>query len=140
MKRVILDTNVLVSALLFKGRLARLVELWKTGAVVPVISKETFTELRQVLHYPKFALNADEIRAIIEDEIIPFFDVVDIKEGVDGVCRDPYDDMFLAAAVNAKAAWIVTGDRDLLDVGRYGDVEIVTAQDFLELHDQSLKH
>jgi uncharacterized protein len=139
-KRVILDTNVLVSALLFKGRLARLVELWKTGAVVPVISKETFTELRQVLHYPKFALNADEIRAIIEDEIIPFFDVVDIKEGVDGVCRDPYDDMFLAAAVNARAAWIVTGDRDLLDVGRYGDVEIVTAQDFLELHDQSLKH
>jgi len=132
LKRVILDTNVLVSALLFKGRLARLVELWKNGAIVPVISMETFTDLRRVLHYPKFALNADEIRAIIEDEILPFFDVVDIKEKVDGVCRDPHDDMFLTAAVNARAAWIVTGDRDLLDVGRYAEVRIVTPQEFLE--------
>ena len=64
MKRVVLDTNVLVSALLFKGRLARLVELWQKGAIVPVISKETFDELRTVLCYPKFALNAEEIRRI----------------------------------------------------------------------------
>ena len=90
-----------------------------------------------MLHYPKFALNADEIRAIIEDEIMPFFDVVDVKERVDGVCRDPYDDMFLAAAVNARAAWIVTGDRDLLAVERYGEVKIVTPQEFLERFDQS---
>jgi uncharacterized protein len=135
-KRVILDTNVLVSALLFKGRLARLVELWKNGAIVPVISMGTFTELRHVLHYPKFALNADEIRAIIEDDILPFFDVVDVKEKVDGVCRDPNDDMFLAAAVNARAPWIVTGGRDLLAVGGYGEVRIVAPQEFLERFDR----
>jgi len=47
--------------------------------------------------------------------------------------------MFLAVAVNARAAWIVTGDRDLLDVGSYGEVRIVTPQEFLERFDQPLK-
>jgi len=131
-KQVILDTNVLVSALLFKGRLTRLVELWQNGLIIPVISRETFTELRQVLHYPKFALTADEIKAIIEDEILPFFDVVDVAENADGVCRDPYDDMFLAVAVSAQASYIVTGDKDLLALERYGAAKIVSPQEFLE--------
>ncbi|WP_041245655.1 putative toxin-antitoxin system toxin component, PIN family [Geotalea uraniireducens] len=132
MKQVILDTNVLVSALLFKGRLTRLVELWQNGLIIPVISRETFTELRQVLHYPKFALTADEIKAIIEDEILPFFDVVDVAENADGVCRDPYDDMFLAVAVSAQASYIVTGDKDLLALESYGAAKIVSPQEFLE--------
>lgn len=130
-KRVVLDTNVLVSALLFKGRLARLVDLWRKGMIVPVISRNTFAELREVLHYPKFALEAEEIRAIIDDEILPYFDVVEVKEEVTGVCRDPYDDQFLTVDVNAGAAWIVTGDRDLLDLGTYRGVRIVAPQEFL---------
>ena len=132
MKRVVLDTNVLVSALLFKGRLARFVDLWKNGEIIPVISRETFAELQVVLHYPKFALAADEIRAIVEDEILPFFEVADVKEEVTGACRDPYDDQFLAAAINAGAAWLVTGDKDLLVLGEYRGVKIVTPQEFLE--------
>ncbi|MBI1919938.1 MAG: putative toxin-antitoxin system toxin component, PIN family [Geobacter sp.] len=132
MKRVILDTNVLVSALLFRGRLARFEELWKNGEIIPVITRETFAELNGVLHYPKFALAADEIRAIVEDEILPFFEVVDVIEVVTGACRDPYDDQFLAAAINARAEWIVTGDKDLLDLGKFRGVRIVRPQEFLD--------
>jgi putative PIN family toxin of toxin-antitoxin system len=139
MKRVVLDTNVLVSALIFKGRLAGLVTCWKNGGIVPVISRETFMELKTVLNYPKFALTADEIQTIIEDEILPFFEVVDIKKSINGVCRDPYDDMFLSVAVNARAAWIVTGDKDLLELGKYGAVHIVTPQDFMKRLDSPLK-
>ena len=131
MKRIVLDTNVLVSALLFKGRLAGFVDLWRVGEIVPVISRETFTELQDVLHYPKFALAEDEIQAIVEDEILPFFEVVDVKEVVTGACRDPYDDQFLSVAVNSGAACIVTGDKDLLDLGKYRGVRIVTPQEFL---------
>ena len=131
MKRVILDTNVLISALLFKGRLTLFVELWRKGAIIPVISRETFAELRDVLHYPKFALAEDEIRALVEDEILPFFEVVDVKEEVTGVCRDPYDDQFLTAAINSGAVWLVTGDKDLLDLGTYRCITIVTPQEFL---------
>ena len=130
MKRVVLDTNVLVSALLFKGRLARLVDLWRKGRIIPVISRETFAELSGVLHYRKFALTEEEIRAIIDDEILPYFDVVDIKEEVTGVSRDPDDDQFLTVAINAGAGCIVTGDKDLLDLGTYRGVKIVTPQEF----------
>jgi putative PIN family toxin of toxin-antitoxin system len=131
-KRVVLDTNVIVSACLFKGRLAKLVELWKRGDIVPVISKETFSELSTVLHYPKFTLTADEVNTIIGDEILPYFDVVEIGDNVNGVCRDPYDDIFLSVAVSAAASWIVTGDKDLLEVGEYGGARIVTPYEFLK--------
>ena len=47
--RMVLDTNILISALLFKGELSRMVELWQTGKIVPILSKETFDELKTVL-------------------------------------------------------------------------------------------
>lgn len=131
-KRAVLDTNVIVSACLFKGELARLAELWKRGGIVPVVSKETFPELRAVLNYPKFALSVDEVKTIIEDEILPYFDVVEIEEKVSGVCRDPYDDMFLSVAVSAAALWIVTGEKDLLELGKYGGAVIVTPNEYPE--------
>ena len=102
MKRVVLDTNVLVSAILLKGRLSKLVGLWRNGEISPVISKETFHEFKTVLSYPKFSLSKDDIKAIIENEILPYFEVSDIKEKINGICRDPDDDMFLAVAVNAQ--------------------------------------
>jgi putative PIN family toxin of toxin-antitoxin system len=131
-KRVVLDTNVIVSACLFKGSLARLVELWKRGDIVPFISKETFSELNAVLHYPKFALTTDEVETIIADEILPFFEVVEIVDKVSGVCRDAYDDMFLSVAVSVAASWIVTGDKDLLELGKYGGARILTPNEFLK--------
>jgi putative PIN family toxin of toxin-antitoxin system len=132
-KRVVLDTNVLVSALLFKGSLTKLVDLWRKEAIIPVISRETFEELMAVLHYSKFQLSADEIRALLDDEILPFFEVVEIRDKVIGVCRDPYDDMFLSVAVNAGASWIVTGAKDLLELGSYGEARIVTPKEFFRL-------
>jgi putative PIN family toxin of toxin-antitoxin system len=63
--RVILDTNVLVSALLFRGELSSLVMLWKKGVFIPVFSRETFAELRSVLAYPKFKLGSDEIDSVL---------------------------------------------------------------------------
>ena len=131
LKRVVIDTNVLVSALLFRGRTTGLVDLWKEGKIVPVISRDTFAEFAEVLNYPKFALTDDEVRAIVEDELLPFCEVVDVKEKISGVCRDPFDDQFLAVAVNSGAAWIVSGDRDLLDLGSYGKARIVSPQEFL---------
>ena len=63
-KKVVLDTSVLISALLFKGELSKLVELWQKGKIVPVISRDTFQELRSVLAYPKFSLSQEEIKTI----------------------------------------------------------------------------
>ena len=131
--RVVLDTNVLVSSLLFGGRVGMLRDLWKSGLIIPLISKETFAEFRKVLSYPKFKLSQSEIRAILNDEILPFVESLDISERVTGVCRDPYDDIFLAVAISSGASYLVTGDQDLLVLKSHAETQIVTVAEFLSL-------
>lgn len=132
-KQVVLDTNILVSALLFKGELSKIVDLWRKGKIMPIVSRETFAEFKNVLEYPKFSLTEDEIKTIMEVEILPFFEVVILTDNVSGICKDPDDDKFLSCAVSASADLIVSGDKDLCNLGRYRSVRIVTASDFLKM-------
>ena len=134
-RKVVLDTNVLVSSILFKGELAGIVDLWKRGKIVPVVSRETFDELRKVLEYQKFGLTKGEIRTIIKEEVLPFFEIVEITDEVSGVCRDPDDDKFIACALAASADFIVSGDKDLCDIAKYGSLKIVRASDLLKMID-----
>ncbi|MBA4390561.1 MAG: putative toxin-antitoxin system toxin component, PIN family [Syntrophus sp. (in: bacteria)] len=129
--RVVLDTNILISALIFTGVLSKIVKLWKDGSIVPVLTKEIFHEFRAVLNYPKFSLTKAEINAILEQEILPYFEVVDTDITVKGVCRDPKDDVFISCAVAAHADYIVTGDEDLLVLKEYGQIKIIFASEFL---------
>ena len=133
--RVVLDTNVLISALLFKGELSKIVGFWQKGKIIPIISKETFDELRSVLEYPKFSLSHAEIRSLIEREILPFFEVVNISKHVKGACRDPEDDKFISCALSANADYIVTGDKDLSDLRKYQSIKIIHASDFMKMFD-----
>ena len=131
--RVVLDTNILVSALLFQAELAGIVDLWKKGRIIPVLSKETFTEFKAVLEYPKFSLTQQEIKVIIEEEVLPYFEVIEIADNIKGICRDIDDDKFIACAVSASADFIVTGDKDLLDLGKYKSVKIISASVLLKM-------
>jgi len=132
-RRVVLDTNVLISALLFEGEVSRLVVQWQMGVFPPVISKATFKELETVLSYPKFHLSSEEIRMILTEEILPFFEVVEVKEKIEGVCRDAADDKFISCALSAGVEVIVTGDKDLMSVKKHRTVRIVGASDFLRM-------
>ena len=129
--RVVLDTNVLVSALLLRGKLSRLVDLWKSGRITPVLSRETFDEFRRVLEYPKFSLSVSEIHGILQEEILPFFEVAERVDPVSGICRDPDDDKFLACAASAKVAFLVSGDKDLYSLAKFGRVRIIRPEQLL---------
>jgi uncharacterized protein len=129
--KVVLDTNVLISGLIFTGRANRIVDLWKKGSVIPVLSRETFLEFRTALSYPKFALSKEEIQTIIEKEVLPYFKVVEISDPVSGVYRDPDDDKFLSCAVSASAEFIVSGDEDLLAIKEYRSVKVLGVAEFL---------
>jgi len=131
--RVVLDTNVVISSLLFKGGLSSIVGLWREGKIVPIISKETFDELRAVLEYPKFSLSRAEIKSLIEHEILPFFEVVNVSKHIKGACRDLGDDKFISCAISANAEFIVTGDKDLSDLKKYQFVRIIKASDFIQM-------
>ena len=132
-KRVVLDTNVILSALLFKGKLSKIVELWENGSFIPLISKEIFKELQRTLEYPKFHLTKNETFLVINDYILPYFEVVDVAEPLNNVCRDEDDDKFLSCAISGDSDLIVSGDMDLLSLKSYKDVKIITPSEFLSI-------
>ena len=114
--RVVLDTNVVLSALVFAGGRAGVVRgLWQSGRVLPLASAVTAAELARALAYPKFRLNEDEREAML-DEYLPWCESVQVPTRGLRVpaCRDPDDRAFLELAVAGKADALVGGDRDLL--------------------------
>jgi uncharacterized protein len=125
--RVVFDTNVILSALLFRaGRVSWLVPLWRTGRLVPLVSKESVSELIRVLEYPKFALKRCERQAVLE-AFLPYAETVQTQEKTDlPVCRDPHDQKFLVLAACGNADKLVTGDKDLLTVEGFSTCPIIT--------------
>lgn len=131
--RVVLDTSVVLSALVFThGRAAALREAWRGGRCEPLVSKATAAELVRVLGYPKFRLTADEQDELLAD-YLPWCRVVTIPARAPKMpaCRDPHDLPFLQLAVAGKAAYLVTGDQDLLEIRSKLVCPIVTLDTFL---------
>jgi putative PIN family toxin of toxin-antitoxin system len=121
-----------ISALLFSGTAARLVPLWQSRRITLLISREILTEYLRVFAYPKFQLSDQEIRPLIEEELLPFVDTIRVRRRLAVVRRDPDDDKFLECAVAGRAQYLVTGDRDLRELGTFRGTTILTAGEFLE--------
>ena len=114
--KVVLDTNTVVSAVLFpRGRLTWIREAWASGQCLPLVSRATAQELIHVLAYPKFNLDDDDIEIILA-AYLPFASVVSDRSRVADlpICRDPDDQKFLTLASRGGAEVHVTGDRALL--------------------------
>lgn len=113
--RLVLDANILVSALLFhSGRLSWLRGAWSSGRIRPLAGRETTAELIRVLGYPKFRLSEADRQDILED-YLPFCETVTVPDPPPAVpeCRDPFDRPFLELALAGNADALVTGDADL---------------------------
>jgi len=137
--RVVLDTNVIISALLFTGRTSELTPLWQRGEITPLLSRDILDEYIKVLAYPKFRLTATEIESLIEKEVLPYVQVIKPRRRLRVVRRDPSDDKFIECAVAGKSRIIVSGDKDLLSVGTYRQITILTPVQFLESLGESQK-
>jgi putative PIN family toxin of toxin-antitoxin system len=133
--RVVLDSNLVLSALVFaQGRLATLRHGWQNGHCVPLVSRATTAELIRVLAYPKFKLNEEDQQELLAD-YLPWCATVRIPNPppVTPDCRDPFDQPFLQLAVAGKADYLVSGDKDLLSLVDQFVCPIVTAEQFLKL-------
>ncbi|MCS5694091.1 putative toxin-antitoxin system toxin component, PIN family [Cyanobium sp. FGCU-6] len=110
-----LDTNVLVSALLFeKGRLCWLRAGWQQGLITPVLAQPTAKELLRVLAYPKFRLQPVDRERLLED-LLPWCESwATAIPGSRHRVRDPHDQVFLDLALAAATPVLVSGDADLL--------------------------
>ena len=134
-RRVVLDTNVVLSALVFaQGRLAPLRQAWRQGRCQPLVSTATTAELMLALSYPKFKLSIAEQEELLAD-YLPNCTTVRIpaKPPETPPCRDPFDIPFLQLALVGKADHLVTGDKDLLSLANTFVCSIITAEQFLEL-------
>jgi len=132
--KVVLDTNVLVSALLFKGELSKLLSLLKQRKCILLFSEETLNEIIRVLHYPKFALTEKEIDYLLQSEILSYAKIVEtVLKFNKEACRDREDQKFLELAVSAKADYIISGDKDLLDLKKINKIRILSPNEFLLL-------
>jgi uncharacterized protein len=130
--RATVDTNVLVSALVFKrGNPDRLLRMALAGHINLTVSEAILDEMADVLAR-KFNASPDEIaesRAVIKEAARTVTPTVTL----DVVKEDPADNKILECAVTAGSEYIVTGDKDLLRLGQYDAIRIINVSDFLEI-------
>ena len=129
--RVVLDTNVLVSAVL-GGTLQAIWDKWISGAFTLVVSDEILREYNDVLRRPKFGLAEDTVDDIIS-QLFHEAEFVTPAETLRVVTDDPDDDRFIAAAVEGGATTIVSGDTHLLTLAGYREIKNVSARQFIEM-------
>ena len=124
--RLVLDTNVLLSALLFPaGSLSWLRHAWHSETIIPLASQATTLELLRVLSYPKFRLASHEREDLLVD-YLPWCETVTVSEPpAVPDCRDPFDRPFLELALVGRADALVTGDEDLLTLASKFPVPIL---------------
>lgn len=128
--RVVLDTNVFVSAVFFHGKPFEVLSAWREGLVTLVVSPEILEEYRRVgeeLARRYEGVNLAPLLALVEQHA----EVVQPTPLTAPVCRDPDDDKFLACAACGRADVVVSGDRDLLELRRFRGTDIVKVADLL---------
>lgn len=131
-KRVVIDTNVLVSRLIFRKSIAAQAVRQAMAASQLILSSETFLELEEVLFRPKF------------NNYVPLQDRLQFLYRLQGTavlieevtavsaCRDPKDDKFLALALMGHANLILSGDQDLLSLHPFRGISILSPRQYLD--------
>ncbi len=131
---VVIDSGIWISAIEFGGTPAAALErVFQADDLATCAEIEG--EVLRVLH-DKFGRNPQTIR----DRLRPFLrDAIHVKVTgeISGVCRDPNDDYILECAINADAQVIIAGDKDLLALGAYRGIRIVTARQYLDINASS---
>lgn len=126
--KVVLDTNVIISAVGFGGKPGQVLLLALEEEIHAVTSEVLLAEVQEIL-IKKLALSSSDVELIIA-EIEDKFEIVAPKQSL-RVVRDEDDNRVLEAAVEGNCDFIITGDQDLLELKKYKKIKILTAEEFL---------
>lgn len=132
-ERVVLDTNVLVSAFIHhRGNEWKILDLVREGIIQLILSKEILDEFQKVIARGKFGFSTD----LIIETVVLVIEIAEIivpQSRLDIVHDDPSDNKFIECAIDGNADYVISGDRHLLDIGNYREVKILKAKDFLNI-------
>ena len=131
MVRVVVDTNVLVSAVINNGKSRKLVFKLLEAHVV-VLSSQMLAELADVLSRGKFLVTGVQVDKFISI-LVGKAQIVQVSSISEVVLEDPDDDIVLCTALGGKADYIVSGDRHLLKLACYGKTRIVSVNEFIRI-------
>ncbi len=129
-QRVVLDTNVVISGLLWRGKAYQCLLLARAGIVQAIYCTEMMAELSDVLRR-KFHFSENHVRAVVHD-MRRFAERVEISGTLKVVVADPDDDKFIECAVVGQADVIASGDRHLLHLGEHEGIPIMDAARFVD--------
>ncbi len=133
--RVVLDSNVYISAFLFGGHPRSILERMVSGRISGAVSTAILDEVRDVLQRPKFGLSDETIMALMA-ELQDLCEIVTPAEHVRAVKDDPDDNRILECALAAGASVIISGDSHLLALGQWRNIPIRSPADFVHEWEQ----
>ncbi len=132
--RIVIDTNIWVSGLLWQGLPWRLLRLAEEGAVEICMSLSMLTELAEVLSHERLQPRLEQLK-LTPSEVVAYAmglaSIFEVPGGDPIVAADTDDDVFLRCALVAGAAYVVSGDHHLLDLREYAGISILTIRHFL---------
>ncbi len=131
--KVFLDTNILISALGWKGKPKIIFEKCVGGELELITSPNQISELVRVMDYPKFKFTPEQ-KAIFISIILEIATVVEILGKVRVIKEDPDDNAMLETALVGNVAYLISGDPHLLNVKEFVQIKIITATEFLETY------
>jgi putative PIN family toxin of toxin-antitoxin system len=132
MKKIVIDTNIAVSALLFRNSVPDRALRWASIHCIILLSEATWTELEKVLSRRKFnKYFSVEQRITALQNFKESAQIIKIISKIE-LCRDPKDNKFLELAADGQADYLITGDQDLLALNSFRKTEIITPAQFLD--------
>ena len=130
--KVVLDSNIFISGIIFGGNPRKIIELVIEGKIQLFMSPDILREIKEVLERDKFGFSTAITRQVVHEiELVSYIVEPGISHSV--VERDHDDNIIINCAFEAGAECIVTGDADLLSMGGYGNTQILNPADILEL-------
>jgi len=133
MLRILLDTNVYLSAILFNGKPRQILQELVDEKITGYISNEILKELEDTLSKPKFRLTNDFTQIVLSEirEVTKIVSIIPLTNYLDLRDRDDYH--ILEAAYSAKVDFLITGDTDLLSLEKIQDFKIVSPDEYLRI-------
>jgi len=129
-EKVVVDTNIFISAFGWGGQPLKIIELLEKGKLRNCTSEDIIRELFSAISYSKLGF-PQIIQTEILEFVLAYSDIYDPKERI-GISPDPEDNKFIECALSAKAKFIITGDKGLLSIKQFRGVKIITPEDFLK--------